>query len=413
MFKSPVSPVRDIEGSVNRYLEGKTLILGLTGSVAAYKAVDTARWLIRRAATVIPVMTFEARKYVGVDLLHWATGVKPLLELTGETEHIGLVKASNAMLVAPATLSTMSKIAHGIADNPVALMTISAIGFKKPTIIVPAMHSNMAETPQYSNAVEALEASGALIVPPRLEESTAKYPEPELVARIAAAAASRGFDMKGLRVLVTAGPTREWIDRVRFISNPSSGKMGVEVAVEAWARGARVDLIHGPLTVNVPHMVNAVKVETTEEMYRAVSKLTEEREYDVIVAAAAPVDFTPRESYEGKIKSGVELTLNLKPTPKVLEGLKRKPKVLVAFAAEHTTSREKLVEAAREKMAKYSANIVIANPVGFPGTGFSSDMNTALIAKQGEGERLLGSIHKEILARLILDEALRIIRGTQ
>jgi len=407
---SEYHPVRDIVGEVNRYLEGRTVLLGVTGSVAAYKAVDTARWLIRRGARVIPIMTYEARRYVGVDLLHWATGFKPLTKFTGETEHVGLVRSSDSLLVAPATLSTMAKIAYGIVDNPVALAAVSALGYGKSVVLAPAMHSSLYDTDQYRSVVRKLEEQNVTIIPPLVEGGVAKYPPPELVARITATITSRGRDMRGLRVLVTAGPTREWIDKVRFISNPSSGIMGVEVAVEAWSRGASVDLVHGPVAVKLPHMVRRFKVETTEEMAGIVAKLTRENEYDVIVAAAAPVDFTPAEPYEGKIKSGIELTIRLKPTPKVLEGIARKPRVLIAFAAEHSMDLDKLKEAALEKLGKYGADIVVANPVGFPGTGFASETNIALIVYNDGSYRNLGVIHKEILARMILDEAVKRLR---
>ncbi len=402
-------PVWDIMGEVNRYLEGKTIILGITGSVAAYKAVDTARWLIRRGGRVIPVLTYEARRYVGELLLHWATGFKPIVELTGETEHISLIRGSDSMLVAPATLSTMAKIAYGIVDNPVALMAVSALGYGRNVIVAPAMHSSLYDSDQYRSTVRRLEEQGVTVIPPVVEKGVARYPQPELVARVAAAVTARGKDMRGLRVLITAGPTREWMDRVRFISNPSSGRMGVEIAVESWSRGANVDLVHGPMSVVVPHMTRNFSVETTSDMERVVSKLTED-EYDIIVAAAAPVDFTPTERYEGKIRSGVELTLNLKPTPKVLEGIRRRPRVLVAFAAEYSLDVDKLREAALEKLSKYKADIVVANPVGFPGTGFSSETNIALIAYSDGSYRMLGSLHKEVLARLVLDEALKILR---
>ena len=404
-----VHPVRDIMGEVNDYLDGRIVILGITGSVAAYKAIDTARWLIRRGGRVIPVMTYEARRYVGELLLHWATGFKPLVKLTGETEHVGLVRRADSVLVAPATLSTMAKIAYGIADNPVALMAISALGYGRNVIVAPAMHSSLYNSEQYKSSISRLEEQGVTIIPPLVEKGVARYPQPELVARIAATVTVRGKDMRGLRVLVTAGPTREWIDKVRFISNPSSGRMGVEVAVESWSRGARVDMVHGPLSVTQPHMIKRFNVETTEDMMRVVSKLTEE-EYDILVAAAAPVDFTPAERYGGKVRSGVELALNLKPTPKVLEGIRRKPKVLVAFAAEHAMEVDKLVEAALEKLNRYKADIVIANPVGFPGTGFASETNIALIAYSDGSYKMLGSVHKEILARYVLDEALKILR---
>ncbi|MCX8195816.1 MAG: bifunctional phosphopantothenoylcysteine decarboxylase/phosphopantothenate--cysteine ligase CoaBC [Acidilobaceae archaeon] len=409
---SPHHPSRNIVGSVNRYLEGHTIILGITASVSSYKSVDTARWLMRRGAIVVPAMTQEATKYVGPTLLHWATGVEPIVELGGETEHVGLVGKASSVVVAPATLSTMAKVAHGIGDTSVSMIAISAIGYGKKVMFVPAMHDNLYGTAQYAKAKALLEEMGAKVLPPLLEEGAAKYPSPDLVGRVAAAFTSRGEDLKGMRVLVTGGPTREWIDRVRFISNPSSGLMGVEVAVEAWSRGASVDFVHGPLAVKVPHFLNSYRVETAAEMAERVAQLTEKNSYDVAVFAAAPADFAPAEIYEGKIRSGRELSLLLKPTPKVLASMRSRPKAVIAFAAESTLEEEKLLEAAREKLSKYSADVVVANAVGYPGTGFGSETNRVILVTRDQN-RNLGTVHKEVLARLIIDEAVKLARGSR
>ena len=407
---SPHHPSRGIVGAVNRYLEGHIVMLGVTASVSSYKSVDTARWLMRRGAQVIPVMTPEATKYVGPILFHWATGVEPIVELTGETEHVGLVEKVSSVVIAPATLSTIAKVAYGVGDTSVSMVAISALGYGKRVAFVPAMHDNLYNAEQYRRARAILEEMGAKIVPPLLEEGVAKYPPPELVGRVAAAFTSRGEDLKGMRVLVTGGPTREWIDRVRFISNPSSGIMGVELAAEAWARGATVDFVHGPLKTSAPHFVNSFRVETTAEMAERVAELSEKNAYDIAVFAAAPVDFAPAELYEGKIRSGRELQLLLKPTVKVLSSLRSRPKAVIAFAAESTMEEEKLVEAAREKLSKYSADLVVANSVGYAGTGFASETDRAILVSRSEA-RSLGLMHKELLARLIFDEALKMARG--
>ncbi|MEM1873753.1 MAG: phosphopantothenate--cysteine ligase family flavoprotein, partial [Acidilobaceae archaeon] len=218
-------PATEIRGSVNRYLEGKQLIVGLTGSVAAYRAVDLIRWLLRRSATVIPFATTEALRYVGRDLLEWASGTRAVVELTGQTEHISIVKSSHAVIVAPATLSSLAKLAYGIADNSVVLTALSALGYGKPVIVAPALHSSLASTPQYREIERKLGEQGVLVVPPRVEDSRLVMEDPAVVGRVAASVACRGRDARGLKVLVTGGATREWIDAVRFVSNASSGRM--------------------------------------------------------------------------------------------------------------------------------------------------------------------------------------------
>ncbi len=396
-------PADDIRGEVNNYLEGKCIILGVTGSIAAYRSLDTARWLIRRGARVVPVLTREAAKLVTPTMFHWATGEEALVDFTGETEHITLARTCDGMLIAPATLSTMAKIAYGIVDNPVALTAVSLAGYRKPLTIAPAMHSNMAKTSQYREAEARLAGLGALVVPPVWSNYAAKYPDPGLLGRITAAHTSRGRDAGGLRILVTAGPTREWIDRVRFISNPSSGMMGVEVAVEAWARGAQVDLVHGPMKVQPPHFTRNHLVESTRDMAATVERLTREAEYHAMIAAAAPSDFTPSSRYEGKYRSGSSLTLTLEPTPKVIGSLARRPKVLVAFAAEVVNSLDELEVKAAEKLESTGADIMVANIVGRSGTGFSSSIDEVVILERGGRRLYRGTIHKEILARMIVD----------
>lgn len=398
-------PARAIVGSVNRYLEGHKILLGITASVSAYKSVDTARWLMRRGAIVMPAMTLEATKYVGPMLLHWATGIEPIVELSGETEHVGIVERASGVIVAPATLSTIAKIAHGIADTSVSMIALSAIGYKKRVMIVPAMHDNLYSLPQYERAASLLSEAGVLLMPPVMEEGVAKYPPPELVGRVAAAFISRGQDAKGLRVLVTAGPTREKIDDVRFITNASSGLMGVEIAIEAWSRGAEVDLVHGPLSVKVPHMVSSRRVESTEEMAEAVRELSSTKDYDIMIFAAAPADFAPAERREGKIRSGGEIELRLVSTRKVIEAVARRPKVLVTFAAEREIDAQRLAEVAQQKIARYGASFAIANPVGMPGSGFASETNRAVFVYPDGTYRDVGLIHKEVLARMIVDEA--------
>ncbi len=405
-----VHPSKRIIGSVNEYLKGRCIALGLTGSVSAYRSIDVARWLMRRGARVIPIMTKPATNLVTPTLLHWATSEKPIVELSGEVEHVTLAESCDAVLVAPATLSTMAKIASGITDNPVALTAVSASGESKPVVIVPAMHQNMMESKAYQRIVSELQSEGFIVIPPKVEEGIAKYPDPWIVARIVAAIASRGRDLQGKRILVTAGATREWIDPTRFISNPSSGRMGIEIAVEAWARGAMVDLVYGAITHPLPHVVNSYEAPTTEDMAEIVAKLSSEK-YDIAVAAASPADYKPEKTENMKIKSGINnLNIKLIPTPKVIEIMSKSTDSLIAFAAETAESPEELERAAIEKLEKYRAKIVVANNVGRKDVGFSSPFLEALLLWRDRGgirKNYLGKIDKEILARLIIDLALK------
>jgi phosphopantothenoylcysteine decarboxylase/phosphopantothenate--cysteine ligase len=288
------------------------------------------------------------------------------------------------------------------------------IGLGKPVMAVPAMHANMMETVQYREVSTRLSSSGILLVPPKIEEGIAKYPDPYLIGRIASAYITRGSDLRGLKILVTAGPTREWLDPVRFISNPSSGRMGVEIAVEAWSRGAEVILVHGPLGVEPPHMVRRYRVETTGEMRKVIEKILDNEKVDVVIASAAPVDFKPSLGFKEKLKSGERLSLELIPTPKVIEGLKDKVSLLVAFAAETVSDREKLIMAAREKMEKYRADIIVANRVGSRDAGFAVDVLDALLIWRKGGKLLvedLSRIKKEIVASRLLDTVKIVLEG--
>ncbi len=411
MAKPPEHPSLDVLGEDNRYLAGRLVVLGVTGSVAIYRSLDLARWLLRRSARVKTVMTREAARLVSPVMFEWAVGDEVYLEFGGETGHITLSRRADSMVVAPATLSTMAKIAQGILDNPVALAAASVQGYGKPLIVVPAMHENLLRSPQYRRVEELLREAGAVVVPPRVEGGVAKYPEVHHVGRVVAALSRRGWrDLEGRRILVTAGPTREWLDPVRFLSNPSSGSMGVEIALEAWARGAQVDLVAGAVRVSIPHFINTVRVETTEEMARAVEALTSEREYDAVIGAAAPADFRPSETRAAKIPSGSSLTLTLEPTPKVLASVRRRPRVLVAFAAETVEDLDELKEKAFEKLEKYGADMVVGNIVGGEGRGFAAKTSTVAVVTRGSTV-FEGDVHKEELAAIILDQVAAMLKA--
>jgi len=394
----------EVVSFVYRSLVGKNIVLGVTGSSAIYRSVDLARRLIRMGAVVRVVMSKFSTKLIGPDLFYWATGSKPYIEMTGETEHIDLAKWGDAMVVAPATLSTMNKIAHGVLDELLPLVAVTMIGSGKKVIVVPAMNIRLFNTPHYKKAVKILEEYGVVVIPPLLEEDKAKYPPLEDLAQCVDAVVNRGRDLVGYKVLVTAGPTREYIDPVRIISNPSSGLMGVLVAREAACRGAIVDLVHGPLSVEAPYMVNRFRVETTEDMAGIVRDLTERHEYDVAVFAAAPADYKPITPSAQKIssKSNLKLILELTTTPKIVKLIVKRPKILVGFAAE-TVSGDGLVVKAIEKISEYGFDLIVANNVLSEQGGFGKHFLDAVIVEKSRGVIERGLLLKYNIARRILD----------
>jgi phosphopantothenoylcysteine decarboxylase/phosphopantothenate--cysteine ligase len=403
-------PVEEIGALVTQPLRGRNILLGVTGSSAIYKSIDLARRLIRMGATVRVIMTRFASKLVSPDLFHWATGSKPYIEMTGETEHIDLAKWADALVVAPATLNTMSKMAFGVLDELLTLTAAAIMGEGKRVVVVPAMNIRLYKSPQYARAERALREMGVVILPPKLEEDRAKYPPIEDIAHCVDAIVNRGRDLEGLRVLVTAGATRERIDPVRVVTNPSSGLMGVLVAREAACRGAEVTLIHGHLAVEPPYMVETVPVETTEEMASAVREVTGRRQYDVAVFAAAPADYRPSRPSYSKLstRETPRLTLELEATPKVAKSLSRRPRYLAIFVAE-TVGGDQLVEKARDKMIDYNADLAVGNNVLSEQAGFAKPLLDAVVLSR-EGVVARGLLTKHEVARLILDKAVESLR---
>ncbi|MEB3825629.1 MAG: bifunctional phosphopantothenoylcysteine decarboxylase/phosphopantothenate--cysteine ligase CoaBC [Desulfurococcales archaeon] len=406
-------PVHDIRGEESRELEGKCILAGITGSVAIYRSIDVIRSLIKRGAEVHVMMTREASKMVNPLLLEWATGNKVTVDLTGETEHIYMARKCDAMIIAPSTLNTMSKIAHSIADENVPLTALSFLGYGKNVLVIPAMHSNMYNSKLFAEVLGKLKnINGLHIMEPKRVDSRIKLHETNDIVRWITPIILRGKDLEGLRILVTAGATREYIDRVRFISNPGTGRMGVEIAAEAAARGAKVTLLAGHLEVSIPGFIeDVVRVETTEEMAEKMNELTSNNKYDIILSAASPVDFRPIEFFDRKLKSGQQINVTLAPTPKVINNIAQKPRVLVAFVADVVSSSEELKEMAFSKLEKHGAEIAVANNVGRSDIGFASKFNeVVLVFKDG---RVLssGKMRKEEIARFILDNVVGVVKS--
>lgn len=398
-------PPDEVRGTRGRTLEGKCVVAGVTGSIAAYRAPDMIRELVRLGADVVAVATREGLRYVTVDVLSWATGREPITELSGFSEHTALAEECDAMIVAPATANTLAKLASGVADNPVTLVALTMMGAGKPVIVAPTMHSSLYAAAQVREVLDRLRRAGATVFPPMIEEGKLKFPPPRELALAVDAAVNRGRDCEGVKLVVTAGPTREYLDRIRFLSNPSSGLMGVAIAREAFLRGADVVLIAGPLREAPPYYLRVINVVTTNEMLSAVMRAVEGTEPHAVVLAAAPSDFRFSKTWEGRLRtSDSPIGVELVPTPKI--SLKVRDAfngLLVGFAAEYAEGDvERLISSAREKLEKRGFDVIAANDVSVEGIGFSSLENEVWLVDR-EGVRKIPRARKEVIARHMID----------
>ncbi len=397
-------PKIEVWGSKSRYLQGVEIIFGITGSVAAYRAVDVMRELIKRGATVNPVMSKDAMRFVTAELLQWATGKQVFSEFGGVSRHIELGDSSDVMVIAPATANTITKIAHGISDNPVTLTALYILGLGKPLLIVPSMHRGLWEAPQVRESVTKLKELGADFLPPIMEGGKAKFPHSNDIAAAAGTLALRKKDLVGKKLLITAGPTREWLDPVRFISNPSSGLMGIELARNAYFRGAEVTLIHGPTTEIIPHYVESLRVETVEEMLHASIDKIKKSRYDAVILSAAPSDFRFRETFKEKIPSSLKPP-ELVPTPKISVQLRNYFNgLMVGFAAETAESLPELVEKAKRKLKERGFDLIVANNVENKNAPFGSLYNEVVIIRKDGKVKYVRKDLKAFIAMKVLDE---------
>ncbi|ASJ11246.1 phosphopantothenoylcysteine decarboxylase [Thermococcus sp. P6] len=396
--------VKLIHATKSKKLLGKKIVLAIPGSIAAVECVRLARELIRHGAEVHAVMSESAQKIIHPYAMEFATGNPVVTELTGFIEHVELAgeheRSAHLVLVCPATANTISKIACGIDDTPVTTVVTTAFSHI-PIMIAPAMHSSMYRHPIVLRNIEKLRELGVEFIAPRLEEGKAKVATiEEIVYRVIRKLHPK--TLEGKRVLVTAGATREYIDPIRYITNASSGRMGVALAEEADFRGAEVTLIR--TKGSVPSFVeNQIEVETVEEMLRAIEGELKAKKYDVVVLAAAVSDFRVREKAKAKIKSGRPLSLELEPTPKIIERVKElQPDVfLVGFKAE-SRDGEELVRAAREQIERVGSDLVVANTL----EAFGSGENEVVIVGK-DFVRKLPRMEKRELAEKIWDEIAR------
>ena len=385
---------------------GRRLLLGVTGGIAAYKAALLARLLSEAGMDVTCVLTETATRFIGPDTLSALTGRPAYVSLwdrPGEVLHVRLAHETDVAVVAPCTANALAKLAHGLADD---LLTSTLLEYHGPLVLVPAMHSGMWGAGVTQTNVATLSSRGVRFVGPadgplaHGDVGLGRMSEPAEIAD-AVFAAIRPRDLEGVRVLVTAGPTHEPIDPVRFLGNRSSGKMGVAIAREAAARGAVVTLVLGPATIAPPPNVETIPVRTADEMRSAV--IDRFAAADVVVMAAAVADFRPKAPADRKMKkdAGVpELMLEL--TPDILAELgerKRADQFLVGFAAE----TEDVEAAGRTKLRSKRVDALVANAVGREGTGFGSETNEATILVAGGRDVPMRPWSKAELAAAVCD----------
>ncbi|MHA1693979.1 MAG: bifunctional phosphopantothenoylcysteine decarboxylase/phosphopantothenate--cysteine ligase CoaBC [Candidatus Helarchaeota archaeon] len=401
---------KTIIGADSEILKGKKIALCITGSVAAMQTPIIARNLMRYGAEVFPVMTKAATELINPNTLQWATGNEVITKLTGRVEHITLagdeIGHVDIILVCPATANTISKIACGIDDTPVTTVVTTAFGTGIPIIIVPAMHETMYNHPIVMKNIKELEKYGVKFVGPRVEEKKAKLAKvDEIVNTVIKELTTKSQDLKGLKFLITTGPTREYIDAIRYISNPSSGKMGLEIAINAKNRGADVTLIYGEgTTVDIPSYFETIKVTSTEDLSNAICNELEKKHYDVFICAAAISDFTAVNKLDEKISSTTpELLVKLKPTPKCIDRAREVDKniYICGFKAEYRVSEEELVQRARTKMNEANINLMVANDVGKEKRGFNTETNEVFLVSNDTVVHLPLENKKKIASKII------------
>jgi phosphopantothenoylcysteine decarboxylase/phosphopantothenate--cysteine ligase len=387
-------------------LAGRHILLGVTGGIAGYKAAYLVRLLTTAGAQVQVVMTQAALRFVGPDTFAALTGRRVYSEVFEESDavlHVRLAHQADLAVVAPATANVVARLALGLADD---LLTSTLLEATCPLVVAPAMHSGMWEHPATRGHVATLSDRGVAIVWPSTgplaagDEGPGRMAEPTEIHDAIVQRLLGARDLSGTRVLVTAGPTYEPIDAVRFLGNRSSGRMGFAVAAEAARRGASVTLVSGPVGLGDPPRVKVVRVETAEEMAGVV--LGSYGEVDAVVMAAAVADFRPERVEAGKLKKEAgPPALRLEATPDILAtlGKRKEGQILIGFAAETA----ELEEEGRRKLAEKNLDLIVVNEVGKPDTGFGSETNRAAILAKGGEDTSVREWTKAELAAAVCD----------
>ncbi|MFX0169046.1 MAG: bifunctional phosphopantothenoylcysteine decarboxylase/phosphopantothenate--cysteine ligase CoaBC [Candidatus Hodarchaeota archaeon] len=404
-------PSKDIVESQGTELRGKFIVLCVTGSVAAVQSPEIARLLMRHGAEVVTIFSEWAQMIIHPFLMEWATGNEVITTLTGKIEHVALAGEhegkADLILIAPATANTISKIAMGIDDTPVTSTVTTAFGSGIPIMIVPAMHASMFKHPILEENIRKLEKLGVNFIGPRIEEGKAKIATPAEVLNAVLQKLGVKHDYAKRRILVTAGPTIEYLDPVRIVTSKSSGIMGVELARAAFERGAKVTLVYGRGSVVPPEGVKVVPVETTQQMLDAVKAGLKSKPFDVVIAAAAVADWTPKTPKKEKIPTAKTKTLSVEfsPTPKIVDAVKtiQKDVYLVLFKAEHGVTDNELVSRAHERLISAKADLIVANDVSRPGVGFGTHTNELFVVHPSKKVVKIAKTTKTKAAHQLLD----------
>lgn len=394
-------------------LKGKTVLLGVSSSIAAYKAASLASLLVKQHANVHVLMTQNATRFISPMVFETLTGNKAPVDTFDrcfqfDVEHISLAKQADVVMVAPATANVAAKLAHGIADD---ILTTTVLACKCPRLLSPAMNTQMYENPVTQDNLRILREYGWQVVEPASghlacgDSGKGKLPEPEVLLDWILQTIAREKDMAGLKVLVTAGPTQEALDPVRYLTNHSSGKMGYAIAKAAARRGAQVTLITGPTALERPRFVETVEIVSAEDMFREVTAQAPEQ--DIIIKAAAVADYTPVQVAQDKVKkSDNDLCIPLKRTQDILQTLgdhRREGQFLCGFSME---TRD-MVENSRKKLEKKHVDMIAANNLKEAGAGFAVDTNLLTLITR-DGEKSLSLMSKDEAADVLLTEILRL-----
>jgi len=360
-------PSLDIVGTYGSELSGKRIVLCVAGSVAVYKAIELARLLMRHGGDVVCVESYAATKLIKPDYFKWATGNDVITKLTGDLEHIDVAdyKRSDLIIVYPGTANTLGKLANGIDDTPVSTVLTVGFGSGIPIVMGLAMHAAMYDNKAVRKNIDFLKGKVDFVSPVMIE-GKAKAAEPEDVLEFVLKKFGYSSILHKKRILMTAGPTVEYIDPVRVVTNLSTGRTGVLLASELVSAGAKVTLVYGPGTAVPPTGAKVIPVKTSKEMFDAVKKEMNKK-FDVVILAAAVADYTPEYYSRSKIASNKKnFVLRLKQTPKIIDYIKKwqKDVFLVGFKAETNLSKKKLEESAKKKMKESKADLIIANDVG-------------------------------------------------
>jgi len=440
-INKPQNPlVKDIFCSLGEDLVGKKIVICITGSVAAYRAIDLTRLLIRHGADVFPVMSPTSNRLVTSEIMKWASGNNVVTKLSANLEHIFLAdySRSDLILVYPCTANTIGKIANGIDDTSVTSIMSVALGSKIPILIVPAMHKSMYFNPFVTTNIHRLKKQGVHFIEPSISENKAKLAEPEEIllgishmfrsdstaspplvsgmaqekkGRVLGTDEDQSESLSGRNILITSGSTIEFIDPIRVVSNLSSGKMGNAIAQEAYARGANVTLVYGHGTTELQELprMSITRVNTGDEMYDAVISELGTKSYDAAFMSAAIADFKPSKVLPKKIETRRRgsFVISLSPTRKIVNEMRnasKNPKIfLVAFKADYNKSNKEMANYALKKMSECGCDLVVAIDVGRKGSEMGSETNEAIVVDKEKNITYLPLQKKNLIARKLLE----------